>query len=393
MDVKAAFLYGKLDRDIYMEIPDGFKESNMVCKLQKCIYGLKQSPLVWHLTLKNALIKYGFVPTSFDPCVFVHNKTTVYVSVYVDDILITGSDSEVIDGTRQFLHSEFECTDLGKAHFILGIEIEITAQGISLSQHSYITKVLKRFGMLDSHPVGTPLEPNSQLQRVDPKDKIDDIKIYQSLVGSLMYAHIGTRPDLAFSITHLSQFSSCPGSTHLAAAKRILRYLKGTINRNLFFPCKHDSIIHGYADASWGNNLDDRKSYSGYVFKLGEASISWCSQKQKSVALSTVEAEYMAICLSSRHLIWLCRAIKELQQSYHAILHADSNGAIDLSQNNKVTQRSKHIDIQYHFIRDHVNKDFELSYIASSENLADLFTKSLPKPTHEILTQRISMQS
>ncbi|KAI0991961.1 hypothetical protein K3495_g16225 [Podosphaera aphanis] len=247
--------------------------------------------------------------------------------------------------------------------------------------------------MLDCHPVDTPLEANSHLQRVVPADQIDQITLYQSLIGSLMYGHIGTRPDLVFPVTHLSQFSSCPGSTHLAATKRVLRYLKGTIHQKLFFPRKHGSMIHGYADASWCNNLDDRKSYSGYVLRLGEVSISWCSQKQKAVALSTVEAEYMAICLSSRHLIWLCRAVKELQQSYGAILHADSNGAIDLSGNNKVTQRSKHIDIQYHFIRDHVGKDFKLEYVPSSENLADLFTKALPKSTHELLAQRILMQS
>lgn len=393
MDVKSAFLYGKLDRDLYMEIPDGFKEPHKVYKLRKCIYGLKQSPLVWYSTLKTALTKYGFVSTNFDPCVFVHNKTTVYIAVYVDDILISGSDPKVINGVRQFLHTEFECKDLGQAHFILGIEVEITPQGISLSQHSYFLKVLKRFGMLDCHPVGTPLEVNSQLKRVDPADQIDETSTYQSLIGSLMYGHIGTRPDLAFPVTHLSQFSSCPGKIHLAAAKRVLRYLKGTIDMKLFFPRKHDSNIHGYADSSWGNNLDDRKSYSGYVFRLGEASISWCSQKQKAVALSSTEAEYMAICLSSRHMIWLTRAIKELRQSYGAILHADSTGAIDLSENNKVTQRSKHIDIQYHFIRSHVGKDFEIEYLPSSENLADLLTKALPKSTHEFLSKRIMMQS
>lgn len=208
-----------------------------------------------------------------------------------------------------------------------------------------------------------------------------------------MYRYIGTRPDLAFAITHLSQFSSCPGTVHLSAAKHVLRYLQGTLKKKLFFPRSHDSTIHGYADASWGNNIDDRKTYSGYVFQLGESSISLCSQKQKSVTLSTVEAEYMALSLSTRHMIWLCRATVELQQNYGAILHADSKGAIDLSENNKVTQRSKHIDIHYHFVRDHVGKDFKLEYIPTSENLADLLTKAQPKPTHEILTNRILMQS
>ncbi|KAI1001189.1 hypothetical protein K3495_g7012 [Podosphaera aphanis] len=247
MDVKSAFLYGKLDRDIYMEIPDGFKEPQ-----------------------KATIAKYGFVSINFDPCLFIHDNTNVYIAVYVDDILISSSNPKIIEGIRQFLHSEFERKDLGQAHFILGIEIEIKPQGISLSQHSYYLKVLERFGMLDCHPVGTPLEPNGHLQRVDPADQIDHTSTYQSLVGSLMYGHIGTRPDLAFPVTRLSQFSFCPGSTYLAAAKRVLRYFKGTFHQRLFFPRKHDSMIHRYADTSWGNNLDDRKSYSGYVFRLGE---------------------------------------------------------------------------------------------------------------------------
>ncbi|KAI0999862.1 hypothetical protein K3495_g8332 [Podosphaera aphanis] len=212
--------------------------------MRKCIYGLKQSPLVWYSTLKAAIAKYGFVSTNFQPYVFLYDKTNVYIAVYVDDILISGSNPKIIEGIRQFLHSEFECKVLGQAHFVLGIEVEITSQGISLSQHSYFLKVLKRFGMLDFHPVGTPLEANSHLQRVDPADQIDNINSYRSLIGSLMYGHIGTRSDLVFPVIHLSQLSSCPGKNHVAAAKRVLRYIKGTIDKNIFILGNITRFLH-----------------------------------------------------------------------------------------------------------------------------------------------------
>lgn len=385
LDVKSAFLYGTLDREIYMEIPDGYKESGKCYLLRKSIYGLKQSPLVWYQTLTTVLNRNEFISTNFDPCVFVNFKNQVYLSIYVDDILIFGPNNKTINEVIDYLHSKFECTDLGIAHFILGIQIDITENAISLCQKAYITKIIERFGMQDCNSVGTPLEPGAQLTK-EPHKCIDDITIYQSLVGSLMYACIGTRPDLAHAVTVLSQFSSCPSESHLKAAKRTIRYLKGTLDWTLTYPRKNDSILHGFSDASYGNFIDDRKSCSGYIFRLGEASVSWSSKKQSTVALSTTEAEYMAMSDASRHMIWMKFALSELRQNYMLILHADSKGAIDLASNHKVSQRSKHIDIRYHFIRCHVNISFKLEYVPSANNLADLFTKQLPKITHQRLS-------
>ena len=240
--------------------------------------------------------------------------------------------------------------------------------------------------MVDCKPVSTPLDPNTQLHKGNPDMKLDDPTFYQSIIGSLMYAYVGTRPDLAFSVTLLSQFSACPNNSHLIAAKRVLRYLKGTSDWTLTFPRTNDSILHGYTDSSYGNFVDDRKSCSGYIFRLGEASISWCSKKQKTVALSTTEAEYMAMSDAARQMIWTQNSLEELRQNYEPIIHADSNGAIDLSKNQKVSQRSKHIDIRYHFIRSHVNSDFKLEYISTHDNIADLFTKQLPKESHQRLS-------
>lgn len=240
--------------------------------------------------------------------------------------------------------------------------------------------------MLDCHPVGTPLDAGTQLRTGTMEEMLDDPTIYQSIIGSLMYACIGTRPDLAHSVTLLSQFSSCPNKTHLAAAKRVLRYLKGTIDWALNFPKINDSILHGFTDSSYGNSIEDRKSYSGYVFRLGEATVSWCSKKQKVVALSTTEAEYMAMSDAARHMIWMHNALLELEQTYDPVLHADSMGGIDLAKNHRISQRSKHIDIRYHFIRDHVDNTFKLEYISTEINLADLLTKQLVKSTHQRLS-------
>lgn len=200
-----------------------------------------------------------------------------------------------------------------------------------------------------------------------------------------MYACIGTRPDLAHSVTLLSQFSSCPNQTHLTAAKRVLRYLKGSSKWKLTFPKNNDSILHGFTDSSFGNFLDDRKSCSGYVFRLGEATISWNARKQKTVALSTTEAEYMALSDATRHIIWLNIALMEIGVNYRLVMHADSNGAIDLAKHHRISQRSKYIDIRYHFIRSHVDVTFQLEYISTNDNLADIMTKQLTKPLHQRL--------
>ncbi|KAI0996012.1 hypothetical protein K3495_g12169 [Podosphaera aphanis] len=308
LDVKLAFLYGKLDRDIYMQIPDGYKLPGKCYLLRKSIYGPKQSPLVWYSTLSAVLNKDGSAPTNFDPCVFINLKTETYLAIYVDDILMFGSNNKNLDNIQNTLHPKFECTDLGIVHYILGIQINITGEYLSLGQHSYILKILEQFGMADCHPVGTPLDPGIQLRKGTPEEQIDDPTIYQSIIGSLVYACVATRPDLAHAVTLLSQFSSCPNNSHLAAAKRVLRYLKGTADLNLYYPRRNDFILHGFTDSSYGNFIDDRKSCSGYIFRLGEATISWSSKKQKTVALSTIEAEYMAMSDTARHMIWMSYA-------------------------------------------------------------------------------------
>jgi hypothetical protein len=233
--------------------------------------------------------------------------------VYVDEIMIYGPDSPFRKEIRQLLKADFECMDLGNWKFILGIEITVINNGITLSQRAYINKILDKFGMSNCKPVGTPIEPNLNLHKGEPEDQIEKPTEYQSIIGSLMYASIATRPDFTHAVTALSQYSSCPTEDHLRAAKQTLRYFNGTKDWNLFYLKGNTRTIDKFSDSSYASDLDERKSFSGYVFRLGQSAISWRSRKQKSVAVSTTEAEYMALSLAARQLVWIRNAFHELQ--------------------------------------------------------------------------------
>ena len=334
---------------------------------------------------------------------FIYKSESTFISVYVDDITIIGPSSVFVKEIKEQFKRKFDCKDLGDAKYILGLELTYTETGIRISQLSYIEKILLRFGMSNSRPVATPLDPNMPLRKAEPGTEVEDIGVYQSVIGSLMYAVTGTRPDLAHTVTLLSQFSSRPNEVHLQAAKRVLRYLRGTADWNLHYPKKADDTtlrLLCYSDASFASNLDDRRSFSGYVTKLGEATVSWSSKKQKSVAVSTTEAEYMAMSFASRHLIWLQRGLQQLRQhtSYgvatdnHEVdyLLGDNQGALELAKNHRINNRSKHIDTHYHFVREQLEAGtFDLLYVPTDDNLADIFTKSLPKPRHHELAEKI----
>ena len=211
--------------------------------------------------------------------------------------------------------------------------------------------------------------------------------LYQQIIGSVMYLVSGTRPDLAYTITHLSQFGSDPTKTHLSAAKRVLRYLKGTRDLKLTYELHTPLILNGYCDASYGNCLETRRSFSGYIFKLGNSTVSWRSRKQRSVALSTCEAEYMALSFASKHYIWTCLGLYHLVgKKIEAILYTDNKAAIDLAHNPKLSEASKHIDISYHFTRERIEDNtLLLQHVSSAKNLADICTKGLPVPRHKHL--------
>jgi hypothetical protein len=400
LDVKTAFLYGHLKEEIYMRLPLGSRIDGKVCKLKRCLYGLKQSPREWYSRLTNYLLPYGFALSAYDPCVLIHSSGNLFIAIYVDDISIFGPSDDLTENLITALKTEFEVKDLGGIHWLLGIKIDLTDDGITLSQRTYIDKILERFGMQDCHSVSTPLDPNHKLRSGTSDERTDDITLYQQIIGSLMYTVTGTRPDLAYSVTHLSQFSSAPTSTHLQAAKRVLRFLKGTRDVKLTYKLGQPLVLEGFSDASYGNCLDTRRSFWGYLFQLGGATISWRSRRQRSVATSTAEAEYMAVSMTSKHHLWTLRMLKELLRNddisadsdIPAAIRSDNtaSGALDIAENRRINDRSKHIDIHYHAVRELVESgQITILHIDGKDNLADVCTKALPEATREHLCSRI----
>jgi len=391
LDVKTAFLYGILKEEVYMDLPEGSRLDGMVAKLKRCIYGLKQSPREWYYRLVEYLGPFGFVITAWDPCVLVHESGNLFLAIYVDDITLFGATGELKEQTINVLKTEFKVNDMGELNWLLGIQITFTHNGITLSQTTFIDKILNRFSMQDCKPISTPIDPNHRLMAIEVDEQSTDTTAYQQIIGSLMYLVTETRPDLAYTITHLSQFNSSPSITHLTAAKRVLRYLQGTNNRHLFYPWNNQLKMTAYTDASYSNCLDTRGSFSGYIFQLGNTTISWRCGKQRSVATSTCEAEYMALAMTTKHHLWLKRGSQELlKMDIPTALFCDCNTAINVAYNPKLNDRSKHIDVAYHFTREQIDKgNLSVMYVPLEENLADICTKGMTRYVIDHLCSKI----
>ena len=373
-----------------MQLPEGSRIAGKVAKLNRCIYGLKQSPREWYSRLVTFLTPYGFACSTFDPCVLVHDTGDFFIAIYVDDLTLFGPSDSLMDKLVSVLKSEFKVNDLGPVHWLLGIQIEMTPQGITLSQPTFIDKVLKRFRMENCTPVSLPIEDATTITK-DSGTALRSATSYQQIVGSLMYLVTATRPDLAFTITFLSQFNSMPTTTHLKAAQRTLKYLKGTRDFKLVYHWDQPLALTGYCDASYGNCLDTRRSFTGFLFQLGTSTICWKSRKQKSVARSTLEAEYMALSLANRQHKWLTEALAELLPTPPpAALFCDNMAAIDTAHNPKINDRTKHIDIAYHSTREMIeNGSLVLMHVPGEYNLSDICTKGLPRPRLEQLCDSI----
>eukprot|EP00795_Rhopilema_esculentum_P007133 gene7133-biopygen8536 len=284
--------------------------------------------------------------------------------------------------------------DLGSLHFCLGVSVEQSEEGVSLSQKQYIEKLLKRYGLQDANPVCTPLDPNVKLVADDGNSKPVDNVQYQSMIGSLLYAAIATRPDIAQAVGALSQFNSAPTEAHLTAVKRVFRYLKGTINLSLVYKKSESKEVTGFSDASWADDMQNRHSTTGNVFMMAGGAISWLSQKQSTVALSTVEAEYIALSKAAQEVVWLKQLFREIGDNVQPItIMEDNQGAISMTKNPVGHKRTKHIDIRYHFVREQVEKGtLLLKYCNTKEMLADLLTKSLNRGQFEYLRCKLGMQ-
>lgn len=388
LDVKTAFLNGDLTETVYMVQPEGFVDKaneKKVYKLHKAIYGLKQAAKAWYERINYFLtVKLNFKRLSSEPCVYTYNQDQdmIIIALYVDDILLfTLKDSQNKNIIKKQLMSEFSMNDLGPSNQILGMRIVKSKDGkFTLDQSNYIQKVLYKFNMLDCKPAKTPMEVGIKLQKEENNSCNYE---YRSLIGYLMYLAVCSRPDIAHSVSYLSQFNNCYSEMHWKAAKRVLRYLKGTIDYCLSFE-KGNMVIIGFTDADWGADQLDRRSYTGYVFNLGNSIVSWESRKQRTVALSSTEAEYMAISDSCKEAVFLQNFVRECTSvNCNITLFNDNQSAQKLCNNIVSHSRTKHIDIRHHFIRELVNKNVvNLNYVSTEEMLADIFTKSLTKDKH-----------
>lgn len=403
LDIKTAFLYGSLDPDevCYMEQPEGFVEPGMedyVWELQRGLYGMKQGGLVWNRTMNQAMLSWGFTRLKCEHCIYYcHTDLGVLlVAIHVDDFFTIGSSKAVITDFKSQLRIKWTVSDLGPPRFCLGIALERdrAMRTISLSQTALIDRVVQQFGLKDAVPVSTPMDPGLQLSRklhmpsTDDEHHLMSRTPYRSLVGSLMYLAIGTRPDIAYAVQQLCKFLDCYGHAHWEAAKRVVCYLKGTRTTVLVLGGDHTARLLSYTDSDLASCVDTRRSISGYCCTLGGGVVTWSARQQKTVSLSTCEAEYVAASEAASELKWLRSLLRELEftQLSATPLLCDNNGSIVLSEDSSFHARVKQIDIKHHSIRQHVSKGrLKLQYVKSKDNTADIFTKPLPRKDFEHL--------
>lgn len=388
LDVDSAFLYADLPNELYMNQPEGFvvkgKEGKVV-KLRKCIYGLRQSSREWNNTLKRVLLQMGYIQCKAEPCLFYISKGDSFSAIlcFVDDLLVIDGSKVRLEQVKQYLKSEFSMKDLGPVTSLLGMKIYRDSGGIKIDQERYINDVLDRFQMLDCNTVDTPMEPGIKLEAPTQNEIIQNVP-YQHLMGCLTYLAVTSRPDISNCVSRLAQFNGSHGEIHWKAAKRILRYLKGTRNYSLFYPSSDKSSklqLVAYCDADYSSNLLDRKSFTGYIVKLGEGLISWESKKQTTVAASTAEAEYMALSDTTKEIRFLTFILNEVNGfiAEPVTIYSDSQSAISLVKNEMVNRRTKHIDVRHHFIREAAaNGLIDIVHLAGSAMIADIMTKPLP---------------
>ena len=394
MDVKGAYLNGILKEKVYMRQPEGFGDgTNRVCCLQKTLYGLKQSGREWNKELDWRLKEKGFNNLRSDPCAYIRRRdddSLEIVTVWVDDLLLIALSDGVMIVQRDDLRSIFDVTDLGEPSKIVGIEISQTSTSLTISQPLYVDSILKRFKMIDANPVSTLLDPNIKLKLNDDGREPNRSNDYASLLGSLQYLAIATRPDIAYAVNRLAAYTANPSFEHYGAAKRLLRYVKGTRNFGITYHTngtqhvgpKDSNFFYGFSDAAFAN-ADDKKSISGYVFLSSGGAITWGSKKQATIALSSTEAEYVTLSEAAREAMWLRHLYGELGfiQKEPILLLGDNDGSISMAKNPQFHKRTKHVELRWQWVRDLTNDGLiNIVDCRDPQQTADILTKQIPRP-------------
>lgn len=400
-DVKTAFLYGILQEDVYMTVPEGVSVSdseNSVCKLEKALYGLKQASRCWNDTFKSFLSDLNFVSSNAERSIFcgmIENER-VYILLFVDDGLIMTKNVNILNYVVSILKEKFEVTVCEPDTFV-GIKIERDRVNgrMFLHQSDYAKKILARFNMEDAKPISTPLEKGMNLNLMEEHYPRDENFPYRELIGSLMYLSVVSRPDITYAVNVMSKFLDKYNASHCNVAKRILRYVKGTIDCGILYT-RDDKIFEpeGFCDSDFAGDTQTRKSTSGYIFKMCQGPISWCAQKQSVVALSSTEAEYIAAATACREAVWLRQLLSDIGHpcARPTVLQMDNQSAMQIVKNPVYHKRTKHIDVQFHFVREKYESGvIDVKYVPTNVQLADILTKALSCDRHQMLSEMIGV--
>ncbi|KAK9059484.1 hypothetical protein SSX86_020186 [Deinandra increscens subsp. villosa] len=396
-----------------MEQPPGFiikEEASKVCRLRRSLYGLKQSPRAWFGRFSGVMEEFGMVRSAYDHSVFFRHRQgrRIILVVYVDDIILTGDDETGISKLKQFLQSQFQISDLGRLRYFLGIEVSRSPQGILLSQRKYVLDMLSECGLLGCKPVDSPMLPTGKLLPEDGSP-MKDPERYRRLVGKLNYLTV-TRPDISFAVSVLSQFMATPYTGHWNAALRVLRYLKNSPGLGILYSdqghCRvgafteeGDGRISGFSDADWAGCPISRRSTTGYCVFVGGNLVSWKSKKQHTVSRSSAESEYRAMADVTSEMIWVRRLLKELGVISDGLmrLYCDNQSAIHIAKNQVFHERTKHIEVDCHLIRDRVvgtkvdPPSIQPIHIKAEFQLADILTKPLRKTQIDFICNKLGM--
>ena len=392
MDVKGAYLNGTLNETVYMRQLEGYEDdSGRTCLLVKTLYGLKQAGRQWNKELDRKLQKHNFKRLRSDPCAYTHGKRGALeiITVWVDNLLLFASTQQLCEKMKKDLRSEWEITDLGEPAKIIGIEIARNTNSIKIYQKQYVRNILAQENMERANSVGMPLDPNVTLEKNPDGQEGSRSNSYMKLLGELQFLANATRPDIAYAVNRLASYTANPSLQHNTSLKRILRYLAGTKKFKITY---HKSLTsaganstHGFSDAAYANT-DDLKSMSGYVFLAEGGAITWRSKKQSTIALSSTEAEYIVLSEAGREACWLRNLYDELgyKQNNPMLIKGDNDGSIMMARNPQFHKRSKHIDTQWHWIRDLVERNVvKIESCQDPDQTADILTKALAKPKHQ----------
>ncbi|MFS7932952.1 putative RNA-directed DNA polymerase [Helianthus anomalus] len=385
LDVKNAFLHGHLQETVFMHQPPGFvdrRRPDFVCRLKRSLYGLKQAPRAWYNRFATHLFSKGFRSGTCDNSLFIFNdgSRVAYLLLYVDDIILTASSDNFLRDIISMLSREFAMTDLGTLHHFLGITVTRHSNGLFLSQVQYTKDIISRASMTNCKPCATPVDLSAKLSATDGS-LFHDPTLYRSLAGALQYLTF-TRPDISYAVQQVCLFMHEPRDPHFAFLKRIIRYLQGTVDYGIRLVKSQVHSLVAYSDADWGGCPDSRRSTSGYCVFLGDNLISWSSKRQPTVSRSSAEAEYRGVANAVAEATWIRNLLFELgvQLRRASVVYCDNVSAVYLSDNPVQHQRTKHIEIDIHFVREKVRVgDIRVLHVPSSSQYADIFTKGLSR--------------